>query len=93
VGVAIEAVLNFVPERRAPQTRFEDFVVLAFAGALRLDAVEDASVGLPPYAPGYTPGTDRKSIGPNVWNLGRGDGLERVDDILNIVKQYFHDCA
>jgi hypothetical protein len=52
----------------------------------------DANPGLPPYAPGYNPGTDRTVLGPNQWNLGPPNGTQRVVDILNIVKQYFHDC-
>jgi len=53
----------------------------------------DASPGLPPYAPGYDVDTDRTSLGPNVWNLGPPNGLQRVDDILHAVHQYFHDCS
>ena len=54
---------------------------------------DDGNPGLPPYEPGYDPGTDRTLIGPNAWNLGPPNGLHRVDDILNSVKQYFHDCS
>ena len=43
--------------------------------------------------PGYNPDTDRTLVGPNAWNTGPPNGLQRVDDILNSVKQYFHDCA
>jgi hypothetical protein len=32
-------------------------------------------------------------VGPLAWNLGPPNGLQRVDDILSQVKQYFHDCA
>ena len=53
----------------------------------------DTSPGLPPYAPGYNPDTDRTLIGPNEWNLGPPNGLQRVDDILAAVKQFFHDCS
>jgi len=42
---------------------------------------------------GYTEDTDRTLLGPNSWNTGAPNGLQRVDDILNAVKQYFHDCA
>ncbi len=52
----------------------------------------DANPGQPPYAPNYNPDTDRTAPGPNAWNLGPPNGLNRVDDILAIVKQYFHDC-
>jgi hypothetical protein len=52
----------------------------------------DATPGLPPYASGYDPDTDRTYIGPNVWNLGPPNGQQRIDDVLNAVKQYFHDC-
>jgi hypothetical protein len=27
------------------------------------------------------------------YNLGPPDGKQRIDDILNIVHQYRHDCA
>jgi hypothetical protein len=53
----------------------------------------DANPGLPPYVSGYNPDTDRAVIGPNVWNLGIGNGQQRVDDILASVKQFFHDCG
>jgi hypothetical protein len=53
----------------------------------------DGSPGLAPYAAGYTTATDRTLLGPDPWNLGPPDGRQRVDDILNAVKQYFHDCA
>jgi hypothetical protein len=42
---------------------------------------------------GYTQDTDRTLLGPNSWNTGAPNGLQRVDDILNTVKQYFHDCS
>ncbi len=53
---------------------------------------DDANPGLPPYAPGYTPTTDRTYVGPNAWNLGPPNGLQRTDDITNAVKQFGHDC-
>jgi len=53
----------------------------------------DGNPGLPPYAAGYNPDTDRTFVGPDDWDLGPPNGLQRVDDILNVVKQYFHDCA
>jgi sugar lactone lactonase YvrE len=53
----------------------------------------DPNPGQPPYAPGYNPKTDRTLLGPNPWNLGPPDGLQRVDDIVHILNQYFHDCA
>jgi hypothetical protein len=31
--------------------------------------------------------------GPNAWNLGAPNGQQRVDDILNIVHQYYNDCS
>ena len=43
--------------------------------------------------PDYTSDTDRTLLGPYVWSLGPPDGLQRVDDILNQLKQYFHDCS
>jgi len=47
----------------------------------------------PPYAPGYNPDTDRTLVGPNAWNLGPPNGLQRINDILHEVHQYFHDCG
>jgi hypothetical protein len=66
-----------------------------------LDAVrqyyrdDDSSTpGLPPYAPGYTLSTDRTLLaGAQPWNLGPPNGQQRVDDILNSIHQYFHDCS
>ncbi len=53
----------------------------------------DSSPGNPPFAAGYSRSTDRTLItGQQPWNLGPPNGLQRVDDILNQVKQYFHDC-
>jgi hypothetical protein len=57
------------------------------------DDDSDGNPGLPPYAAGYNPDTDRTLDGPLAWNLGPPNGLQRVDDILNQVKQYFHDCG
>jgi hypothetical protein len=54
---------------------------------------DDGNPGLPPYEPGYNPATDRTFVGPLAWNLGPPNGLQRVDDILNVLKQYFHDCS
>jgi hypothetical protein len=53
----------------------------------------DGNPGLPPYTAGYDPDTDRTLVGPDLWDLGPPNGLQRVDDILNALKQYFHDCA
>jgi hypothetical protein len=57
------------------------------------DDDDDGNPGLPPYEPGYNPDLDRTLVGPLDWDLGPPNGLQRVDDILNQVKQYFHDCA
>jgi hypothetical protein len=54
---------------------------------------DPATYGYEPYPPGYNTGTDRTLIGPNAWNLGPPNGQQRVDDILYIVNQYFHDCG
>jgi polyhydroxybutyrate depolymerase len=54
---------------------------------------DDANPGLPPYEPGYNPNLDRTLVGPNLWDTGPPNGLQRVDDIVNILNQYFHDCA
>ena len=43
--------------------------------------------------PGYTQNTDRTLLGPNAWNLGPPNGQQRVDDILNALRQYYHDCS
>jgi hypothetical protein len=43
--------------------------------------------------PNYTQETDRTLLGPNSWNLGPPDGLQRVDDVLHIVHQFMHDCV
>ena len=53
----------------------------------------DGNPGLPPYIADYDPDTDRTTLGPNAWNLGPPNGQQRVDDILNAVYQYQHDCA
>jgi len=66
--------------------------VLAVIDAYFVDD-DDGNPGLPPYAPGYDPDTDRTYAGPEAWNLGPPNGLQRVDDVLNQVKQYFHDCG
>jgi alpha-tubulin suppressor-like RCC1 family protein len=43
--------------------------------------------------PDYDQRYDRTLVGPNPWNLGPPDGLQRVDDILHAVHSYFHDCG
>jgi subtilisin family serine protease len=43
--------------------------------------------------PDYTTATDRSFVGPNPWNLGPPDGLQRGDDILMAIAQYGHDCS
>jgi hypothetical protein len=43
--------------------------------------------------PGYSTDYDRTYIGPNAWNLGPPNGQIRVDDILEAIYQYHHDCA
>ena len=53
---------------------------------------DDANPGLPPYEPGYNPNTDRTLLGPHAWNTGPPNGLQRIDDVLNSLEQYFHDC-
>ena len=55
----------------------------------------------PPYAPGYNPDTDRTDdpaypntgVGAQPWRLLAGNGEQRVDDILLVLKQYYHDCS
>jgi len=41
---------------------------------------------------GYSTVYDRTSVGPNQWNLGPPNGQIRIDDILEIARQYGHDC-
>ncbi len=55
----------------------------------------DANPGQPPYAPNYNPDTDRtdNASSSEAWDLSAPNGLQRVDDILAAVKQYFHDCS
>jgi hypothetical protein len=55
----------------------------------------DGNPGLPPYTAGYNPDTDRllPMGAPHNWSLQGPNGQQRVDDIVNIVKQYFHDCS
>jgi hypothetical protein len=44
--------------------------------------------------PNYTTATDRSGpMGPNAWDLGPPDGVERIDDVVDEVNQYFHDCS
>jgi alpha-tubulin suppressor-like RCC1 family protein len=42
---------------------------------------------------GYTYSTDRTALGPNQWNVGPPNLAHRVDDVLAIIYQYFHDCS
>jgi hypothetical protein len=72
------------------ENRVDD--ILAVVNAYFKDD-SDGNPGLPPYAPGYNPKYDRTYVGPLQWNLGPPNGTQRVDDILNIVHQYFHDCG
>jgi polyhydroxybutyrate depolymerase len=53
----------------------------------------DGTPGLPPYAADYNPDTDRTLSGPHPWNSGPPDGHERIDDVLNVVHQFFNDCS
>jgi hypothetical protein len=43
--------------------------------------------------PAYNPDTDRTPLGPNLWNLGPPNGLQRIPDILAMMAQYYHDCS
>ena len=74
--------------------RIDDILAVLNKGFIDDD---DANPGQPPYEPGYTPDTDRSAFGPdfgpNVWNLGPPNGQHRIDDVLNMVKHYFHDCS
>jgi alpha-tubulin suppressor-like RCC1 family protein len=74
------------------QVRIEDVV------AVVTQYYQDQYLPSPPNPPNmpnpsYTQQTDRSGpIGPNVWNLGPPDGVERIDDVVDEVNQYFHDC-
>ena len=48
-----------------------------------------------PPATGYHPAFDRGGVLPNglLWDLAPPDGQILVDDILAVVRQYFHDCS
>ncbi len=72
------------------KNRIDDVLLVVQA---YFDDDNDGTPGQPPYAAGYNPDTDRTLLGPNAWNLGPPNGLQRIDDILNAVKQYFHDCG
>jgi hypothetical protein len=93
--------------RRSPLNRY-DYFNPTHDGLNRVDDVlkvadrffyddNDANPGLPPYTTGYDPDTDRTddpAYGPEQpWRLLGPNGLQRVDDILHQVKQFFHDCA
>jgi hypothetical protein len=53
----------------------------------------DGTPGFPPFSPGYTQATDRTLTGPDPWRTGPPNGQQRVDDIINAINSYFHDCA
>jgi hypothetical protein len=53
----------------------------------------DGNPRLPACTAGYTPDTARTLVGPNAWNLDPWNGQQRIDDVVNFVKQYFHDCT
>jgi len=63
------------------QNRIDDVLVVA------------AHYGKDEGQPGYSPVYDRTSLGPNLWNLGPPNGQIRIDDILDSVRQYNHDCS
>jgi hypothetical protein len=45
-------------------------------------------------SPAYTTATDRTATpGGDLWDAGPPNGQQRVDDILGILRQYFHDCT
>ena len=89
--------------RRSPTNPY-DYFDASHNGQVRINDVvlvlnayyhddNDANPGLPPYAPGYMADRDRTYVGPNLWNLGPPNGLQRIDDVLHEVHQYFHDCV
>ena len=80
------------------QNRVDD--ILLVVGRYFKDDL-DGNPGQPPYYTGgspaytYNPDMDRTDDpgSSEAWNLLGPNGQQRVDDILNMVKQYFHDCA
>jgi polyhydroxybutyrate depolymerase len=48
-----------------------------------------------PPATGYHPAFDRGGVipGGHLWDLAPPDGQIRIDDVLAVVNQYFHDCS
>ena len=56
--------------------------VLAVIGRYHIDAGN----------PDYREATDRTAVGPYPWSLGPPNGEQRIDDVLNALTQYFHDC-
>ena len=42
---------------------------------------------------GLQPGHGPHTRGPELWEPGPPNGLQRIDDILNQLHQYFHDCS
>jgi polyhydroxybutyrate depolymerase len=50
--------------------------------------------GQPPVPnPDYQPATDRTLVGPDPWDLGPGDGQQRLNDLQYVLYQYAHDCV
>ena len=80
------------------QNRVDDILAIV---AQYFDDDNDGNPGLPPYAPGYNPNTDRtddpayanSGAGAQPWRLLGPNGQQRVDDILAAVTHYFHDCG
>jgi hypothetical protein len=70
-----------------------DDIVLVIGQYFKDD--NDGTPGLPPYASGYDVDTDRtdnpESSEP--WDLLAPNGLQRVNDIVYALYQYFHDCS
>ena len=68
--------------------------ILAVVNEYHLDDPDiNPPPGVGPEDIDYNSPTDRTTLGPNLWNLGPPNGLQRVDDILNSVYQYHHDCS
>jgi hypothetical protein len=72
------------------QNRIDD--ILMVIGQYYEDAYLDPPTNSVPN-PDYNPGTDRIGLGPDQWDLGPPNGEQRLDDILAVVYQYFHDCG
>jgi alpha-tubulin suppressor-like RCC1 family protein len=72
------------------ENRIDD--VLMVIGQYYIDDL-DANPGFWPYTSGYNPNTDRTDNpdSSQPWDLLGPNGQQRIDDVLAIIYQYFHD--